>query len=63
MSLIQNKLHWLMGHMMEYNNVKIICSGSNLGMGSGNDFGLKNTFTKSVNFRLYRKILKTFLKV
>ena len=30
----------------EYNNVKIICSGSNLGMGSGNNFGLKNTFTK-----------------
>ena len=30
----------------EYNNVKIICSGSNLGMGSGNNFGLKNTLTK-----------------
>ncbi|MAH02334.1 MAG: hypothetical protein CMI70_00825 [Candidatus Pelagibacter sp.] len=32
----------------EYNNVKIICSGSNLGMGSGNNFGLKKTFTKYV---------------
>ena len=30
----------------EYDNVRIICSGSNLGMGSGNNFGLKNTFTK-----------------
>tara|TARA_B100001123_G_C15175517_1_gene973141 strand:- start:395 stop:1297 length:903 start_codon:yes stop_codon:yes gene_type:complete len=29
-----------------FKNVKILCSGSNLGMGAGNNFGLNNTKTK-----------------
>jgi len=29
-----------------FKNVKILCSGSNLGMGGGNNFGLSNTNTK-----------------
>ena len=32
----------------KYNNVEIICSGSNLGMGAGNNFGVKNTKTDYV---------------
>ena len=31
-----------------YSNVKIICSGSNLGMGAGNNFGLQNADTEYV---------------
>ena len=30
----------------QYKNVKILCSGSNLGYGSGNNFGLDRTTTK-----------------
>ena len=29
-----------------FKNVKVLCSGSNLGMGAGNNFGLNNTKTK-----------------
>ena len=30
----------------DFKNVKILCSGSNLGYGAGNNFGLNNTKTK-----------------
>ena len=30
----------------QYKNVKIVCSGSNLGYGSGNNFGLDRTTTR-----------------